>query len=292
MTKFFDKLPTLMYNGVPAKNFLARAKLSEQTLENQTFLYPYTMTEVDRPDVISAKYYEDSDFTWLIWLANGVVDPYYDLYIPDRDFIKFIENKYGSVANAQSQILYYRNNWAIDDSQLSISAFDSLLPNLKKYFTPLTDQYNTVYAYVRKPEDWVVNTNRVVSMSLGNTSGVFAVGTTIQQKYAANGAYIASGVVSYSNTTYLTVKHVDGAFNASNSTVLTTISATGSNSTANAQTVTIISSNIPTTEYTYWSPVSAFDYEQERNFKNKEITLIDNRYKNTMENELKKIMKS
>lgn len=289
MTKFFNKLPTINYNGVTAKNFLARAKLSEQTVKDRTLFYPYTMDETDRIDVISHKYYKDSDYTWLIWLTNNVIDPYHDLYVQDDNFNKFIANKYGSIANAQIQIAFYRNNWANDDSNLTPSSYDSLLPNLKKYFTPVTDIYNTIYSYERKKEDWIVNTNKIVSMSVANTTGTFAIGERIQQTYS-NNQITANAFVTFSNTSTLTVKHVDGSFIASNTSVVTTITGLSTSYVANAQTVSMIASNIPDTEYTYWAPITYFDYETELNFASKEIMLIDNRYKGTMESQLKKIM--
>lgn len=285
--KFFNKLPIISYNGQVARNFLARARLTEQTRNNHNIFYPYTVTEQDRIDHISHKYYDDSDYMWMIYLANDIVDPYFDLYLNDTNFDRFITDKYGSIANAQQQIVYWRNNWETDDTELSLSGFESLPDYAKKYYGPKVDRYNNAYSYERKQEDWIVDTNQIVSIVVEAT-GTFTIGEKITQT-ATVGGVTANAVVTFANSTQISLKHVVGEVLASNSTVTTTITGLSSGATANAQSLSVQYA-IPETEAVFWSPVSYYDHEAENNARKKTIQLIDTRLKGEVERELKKVM--
>jgi hypothetical protein len=285
--KFFNKLPIISYNGQVARNFLARARLTEQTRNNHNLFYPYTVTEQDRIDHISHKYYDDSDYMWMIYLANDIVDPYFDLYLNDTNFDRYITDKYGSIANAQQQIVYWRNNWETDDTELSLSGFESLPDYAKKYYGPKVDRYNNAYSYERKQEDWIVDTNQIVSIVVEAT-GTFTIGEKVTQT-ATVGGITANAVVTFANSTQISLKHVVGEVLASNSTVTTTITGLSSGATANAQSLSVQYA-IPETEAVFWSPVSYYDHEAENNARKKTIQLIDTRLKGEVERELKKVM--
>jgi hypothetical protein len=285
--KFFNKLPIISYNGQVARNFLARARLTDQTRNNHRIFYPYTVTEQDRIDHISHKYYDDSDYMWMIYLANDIVDPYFDLYLNDTNFDRYITDKYGSIANAQQQIIHWRNNWETDDTELSLSGFESLPDYAKKYYGPKIDRYNNAYSYERKQEDWIVDTNQIVSIVVEAT-GTFTIGEKVTQT-ATVGGVTANAVVTFANSTQISLKHVVGEVLTSNSTVTTTITGLSSGATANAQSLSVQYA-IPETEAVFWSPVSYYDHEAENNARKKTIQLIDTRLKGEVERELKKVM--
>lgn len=287
--RFFKKLPTISYNGYVAKNFLARARLTEETRNNRNLFYPYTIQEHQRVDIISDKYYGDSDWMWLIYLTNDIVDPYFDMYLPDANFESFIVDKFGSVANAYQQIVYWKNNWEIDDSELDSATFEALPEYAKKYYTAKVDRNNNAFSYVRKQEDWKVETNQVVFTTVANVTGTFTVGERITQKYS-NNTIAANSVCTYANATHMTFKDVIGGIQASNTTVILTATGLTSNATANVQSVESISYSIPNNEAVYWSAVSAYEDAEFKNATKKTIDLIDVRYKAEVEKQLKKIM--
>lgn len=290
--KFFNKFPTIAYNGQVVKNFMARVRLSDETLANRSLFYPYTQDESDRVDTISSKYYDHSDYMWLIFLANDIVDPYYDMFVKYSDFDKFIVKKYGSIANAYQQIAFWRNNWVTDETEITISHYENTLPAIaKKYWDPITDQYNIVQGYRRKQEDWIVDTNMIVQTTIANVNGSFTVGERVSQTYS-NNQVTANAVVTFSNSTVLTLKHVIGSEDilASNSSVTLTITGLSSNATANIQTIST-TLNITDAEANYWSPVSYYDYEDELNAKRKTFDMIDSRAKGEIETQLKKALR-
>lgn len=281
--KYFDKLPVISYNGYSVRNIMALAALSERTKADKTAFYPYQMNDYDRADVLSYKYYDNSDYAWLVWMANGVVDPYYDMMINDSDFNKYIESKYGSIESAIEKILYFRSNWREDPIEINTVQFDMLPASSKKYFSPVLDVNLKVHSYKRKAKDLTVSTNAIITIQL-NSDAAFTIGEIIKSD-------TGEATVTFSEGSIVTCHHVFGSFEP-NQTIIGKKSqavATIRTPQANEQSVTIVSRNIPLEEYLYWEPVSAYQYEYELNEDKRDIKLIDNRYKQTINNELKRV---
>lgn len=281
--KYFDKLPVISYNGYSVRNIMALAALSERTKSDQTAFYPYQMNDYDRVDALSHKYYDNSDYAWLIWMANGVVDPYYDMMISDSDFNKYIEAKYGSMEAAVEKILYFRTNWRDDNTEINTAQFEMLPANVKKYFSPVLDVNLRVHSYKRKAKDLTVSTNMIINIQLVSDA-TFTVGEIIKSN-------TGEATVTFSNQSTVTCQHVFGEFQPGQEVIGMTSGVTSTIRTpqANEQSVTIVSRNIPLEEYLYWEPVNAYVFEYETNEDKRDIKLIDNRYKQTINNELKRV---
>lgn len=279
---YFDKIPSIEYDGHTVKNLLARAKLSDNVRNNRLAFYPYTLdSSVDRVDTVSNNYYDSPGYSWLIWMANDVVDPYYDMPLSEDDFFAHLAKKYGSVEKAMRTIKCYRANWYFHtEERITPSDYNALAPNFKKYYEPivLTSDY-TIHSYRRRQEDSTVSTNKVVAINLASSNGVFTVGEEVQLN-STNYGYC-----TFSNSSVVTIQHVTGAFAAN-----ATITGTTSNSTAVVANTATIAETMASTEAVYWSPVTYFEYEQEMNEMKKEIQLLDVRYKAQAETDLKKIM--
>ncbi len=102
MSRYFDRFPVINYDGTVAKNILARVDFSEQSKRDIYSTFQFTLEEgFERPDLLSYNYYGSSQFDWMIYLTNNIVDPYYDYYKSTDDFKKFIESKYGSAQDAR-----------------------------------------------------------------------------------------------------------------------------------------------------------------------------------------------
>lgn len=282
MTQYFKKLPVVYYNNTPAKNIMARADLSKYTKNNSVNFYPHTMEDGDRVDVISQLYYEDPDYTWLIYYANDILDPYYDVVMDEQSFLEFIDQKYGSLSNASTSIKYYKNNWAENlDQVLEVNGYEALPANLKKYWSPINDANFQIAAYRRKQVDWIVITNRVIQLNVAEGNEI-TVGDTV----SANDS--ATGFVTFANSSVLTVQSVTGEFTNTSYEVTSRYS----NLTANVTSVVTINENLDAAEEVYYSSVSFLDFEEEQNRNKKEIRLIDERLAQQATAELRRVFKS
>ena len=106
---YFNNLPTIEYGTKVARNLITRPKIKEFILGNPNVIYDYVIKDGERPDVIANAYYGDSNFVWLIFLANNIVDPYYDWPLTQEQFKDFIIDKYGSVETAKNTIKHYKH---------------------------------------------------------------------------------------------------------------------------------------------------------------------------------------
>lgn len=276
---YFDKMPSITYNNYLAKNLLARARLSDSLRKQKTAFYPYTMDSEDRIDNVSELYYDNPGYSWLIWLTNNSVDPYYDLPLSQTDFIQHIKTKYGSYALATRKTYYYRNNW-YDNTDVSLTAaqFNALSDASQKYYEPVLDGSLNVSKYVRKRHDDKVSTNKIITFDTSSVSGTFTVGEEVQVD-GTNYAF-----VTFANSSQMTCQHVNG-------TIAGSITGQQSNATATVGTVTTIKETIASTENTFWSPVTYLEHEEELNEAKKIIKLLDTKFKNQAENDLKRVMK-
>ena len=164
---YFNKIPTIIYNGQVAKNLLARAKLSDQTMKNKNAFYPYTMDENDRADTLSQHYYDNPGYTWLIWMANNMIDPYYSMPLTETDFNKHIISKYGSVEKAMRKIAFYRTTYNSETS-ISISSYNALEARFKRYYDPILNVDGVIRAYKRNSGLDVTSTNKIITLTLSD----------------------------------------------------------------------------------------------------------------------------
>jgi len=318
MTQFFKKFPVINYSNTSAVNIFARVNMSKLALTNKSAFYTYVIPEGMKPEHLSYNYYSNPDYIWLINLSNKIIDPYYDYPLSDSDLNSLIAQKYGSISNAQSTILYFTTNWISDDSIISPAAYAALpvsaTENLQKYWAPQIDNNNNIYAYVRKQEDWISTTNQVQQLNIVNgtelltedgvytleteegydllapnvsTTSAFIVGEQVSQ----NG-YTIGTIVSV-NSDFIIIQHISGQVVNGISTIgglAGYITGLTSGASTLVTSVTTLSQNIPQAEFSYWTIVTAYQYEVEKNAFNKNIQLLDNNFAAQATKELKNLL--
>ena len=77
-----------------AKNIFRRFKIADAALDSLLYYKRYTVTDSDRPDLIAEKIYGDSDYDWVIMLANNIINPYFDWPMSSPVLEDYIANKY------------------------------------------------------------------------------------------------------------------------------------------------------------------------------------------------------
>lgn len=266
MARYFDRFPIVDYDGSVAKNILARVDFTEKTKRDIYSTFQFTLEEgFERPDLLSYNYYGSSKFDWMIYLTNNIVDPYYDYYKSADDFKSYVETKYGSNSNARSITLFYRLNWHEDERLITIQQYDSLIAdetaNARKYWKPKLTNTGAVIGYERIKEEWVVSTNKVLSLSLTVAPTGFEVGDRVSQ--TSTNAFATIDYIDLENNR-LTVKHVNGTFTV--------------NAAEGISEITVLSQNIPEAEAEYWYAVNAYDDEKEANELKRNVVVLKSSY--------------
>lgn len=275
MEKYFTKFPRFYYNNKECIDITRRIRISNADRNNPYNFYPFMLQDDLRSDQVAEFYYGDPEMDWFVYHLNRITDPYYEWYNNNEVFQSFIVNKYGSVETAMEKVYLYHNNWANDDTNITISQYENMIPNSwKKYYMPVWGLKADILSYQRKPEDAYQNTNRILRYNVTFVSGnSYTLGEIVDLKYA--GQIVGGGEVVYSNSSTVSIKSVSGNTVANTSVVINIIGETStSNATANA--VTTVYESIPLSEEVFWSPLYYYDYEVFKNEARKHIQLIDN----------------
>lgn len=280
MSSFFKYFPTLLYSNTVATNVIAKIRFEESVAKNLAVFLPYEIQEGQRPDQIAENYYNDPTYDWVIYLSNNITDPYHQWPKTQNIFENFIVAKFGSIANAQQQTAYYRVNYQSDDRVISTAAYDALSAAQKQYWAPILGYNNRVINYQRKEMYDAVETNKIVSLT--GTFGLFTENTLLKQSSSV------TGTVSFANSSNIVIKHVLGTWQAN-----TTVYHSLTNAVANATitSVSTIANPIASDELAYWSPVSQYDAEFEKNEAQKHIKLLSSSYIDIIEKDMKDLLK-
>lgn len=271
MDRYFEKFPTIQYNGYNVKNITLRVKLLDRVYNKPEYFYNTQVIEAERADFISASLYNDSYMSWLLYLSNNIVDPYYDWTLSQYDFNKLIAEKYGSVDQAQKKIAYWNNNWYENPDRVPVNIYNSFTDVEKKYYEPVYAR-NTILEYKRKEIDWVVNTNQIWEYTVDSDASL-----TFDEKVTiyANGYPAANGQLLFANSSLVRIHQVDGTSNTyTNNSVTATLSGDVNNISVNVISAAVITKNISEEEQVFWSPVTYYDVEDIKNTNNQSIRAL------------------
>lgn len=297
--RYFDKFPLITYSNNEVVDITKRTTMLDKVSENPYVFYPYEITSNERADQLSARYYDDQYKSWILYLVNNITDPYFEWYMSEREFTEFLVKKYGSFYDAQTKIMYYRNNWVGQDD-ISVSAFNALSSNMQKYWEPTIGSNSRIIGYKRKEADWKITTNKVISYTANATtfSNFTNKGTNFVIDEVCDIVYDSynsgKGQIVAASNTNIYIQHVSGSYYTSPTVAITSNSYIyGHESKVNTKFISVTSTanNVAEDEAIYWAPVTYYEYESERNEFNKTIRVLDSDYKQNMVDSLKQKMK-
>lgn len=305
---------------------MTRVEINANVRNFYSSFYTYTMNRDDTVEHMAYNYYKDVDLDWIIYHANDVIDPYYDVALTTGKFNLFIKKKYGSETIAKVRVKHYRTNWRSDDSIISTSAYNALggnfnpvnngvyendgtnpdfAANRRKYWKEIRNQTG-ILGYSRNDEDIIITTNRIETYDFTTDSGTFIRGEritkdsdgTVQATFentTSEGKVIIDDIVGNfcSNTDFTVTGFESGAVG--------TIKAIDETATEEELNVLsqqlvpnggpIIRNVIPKDEQIYYSPVSYYDFEFEKNQENGELYMVDESYKNDLNQQLTELLR-
>lgn len=261
MSDFFRHFPTIPYNGHYLKNLFVRLRLHEALSKDNLGLLPYQVSEGERADTVAHNYYGDSNLDWLIFLANQYLDPQFDWPLDSKTLDSLIISKYGSIQESQERILFYRTEWASDETVLSPEQYVVLADNVKKFWAPNIGVGRTPIFYERKKQDLEISTNQIIELGV-DVGNIFSKGDRVSSNSV-------NAEVELVSENVVTVKHVEGVFEVSE------ILSNPDDEEATIESINIINNSIPGNEVQFWSAVTAYEFEQERNEERKQIVLVE-----------------
>ena len=126
---YFDTFPLVIAsdyknNAILLTNLMARVEIIPSLLRNPLLFYSYDLKESDRPDILSHKYYDDSNKYWMILYANEIMDPLYDWPLTSQQFDAYLKNKYSEAAGGDAFVLTYTTS-TVQEYRKTITTYDS-----------------------------------------------------------------------------------------------------------------------------------------------------------------------
>lgn len=107
---YFSRFPLVPYtfdSGVTfslVSDILRRISVSQETKENYSLYEEYTVKDGETPEIVSFKFYNDTQYHWVILLINDIIDPRFGWPLTESQLFNYANSKYG--ANI-SDIRYY-----------------------------------------------------------------------------------------------------------------------------------------------------------------------------------------
>jgi len=291
---YFQNFPPLEYGNTVCRDITRRALLNLNSAGVGLLYYPYEIESHLRTDHLAEYYYNESQYEWAALLANEIVDPYYGWYNDEETFQQLITEKYGDLVTAQKTIKYYINNWADDNSQISIGYHDNELEeDLKKYWKPVYRRPTEVVGYIRREDNIVRNTNKILEYTISANNDTIAVlnNELVDIKTSGSEDVVANGQIVTSNSSMIRVMNVTGNTFA-NTTVVKDLVGITSGANVSVNEVVTKFENISNTEFAYYSAVTFYDWEVERREANKNINLIGDADIDGVAQEFERIMKN
>jgi hypothetical protein len=96
--RYFENFPTIDYEGQKVKDITRRSSFTDFVAANPMLYLPLTVKEGERPEDIANYYYGSTDFTWLVYMSNNIIDPYHQWPMAEQDFNNYLIGKYGEVS--------------------------------------------------------------------------------------------------------------------------------------------------------------------------------------------------
>jgi len=97
---YFKFFPTVSYNGKSVVNITRRTAIQQQLYSSPIEFLSYTIADGEKPEDIALYYYGDIGKTWLVFMANNIIDPVSQWPLSNDDFDKMIIKKYSAQAKA------------------------------------------------------------------------------------------------------------------------------------------------------------------------------------------------
>jgi hypothetical protein len=289
---YFTNFKQSPYSNSAAVDITERVMVSNNTLKNPFLFYPVELNEGIRPDNLAYAAYGDPYASWVIYLCNNILDPYYEWYLTTDQFNNYITKKYGSVPLSQQKVKYFQNNW-VDQPGISIAAYNALTSNQMGYWEPNLNQYGSPIDYVRKQTDWTSTTNYILNLGVTGNTTTFINDEVVQISYGP-GSNGQAQVIQAGNN-YLIVQHIfNNAFPNGNVVISNTSYCYGTESEANVliTSCAFISNNIPEDTYVYWSPVYYYDDENATNEGNKVVQMLQPQFLNAFIGDVQTLLSS
>tara|TARA_E500000178_G_scaffold347903_1_gene402034 strand:- start:3625 stop:3999 length:375 start_codon:yes stop_codon:yes gene_type:complete len=115
--KYFENFPVIEYQGRKVRDISRRASFARALSNNPTLYYSYTVKEDERAEDIALEYYGSVDYVWIVYMANNIIDPYYEWPMDTQTFNDYMVDKYQAESGRVGEdVLDWTKDLTIDEN--------------------------------------------------------------------------------------------------------------------------------------------------------------------------------
>ena len=122
---YFDNFPVIRYGSTDGTiknvtNLLRRVAVRSKVKTNSSLFDTYNVKNVETPEIIADKLYDDPKLHWIIMLVNNVTDRYHDWPMSEQQFNSYLNEKYSN----PDGIHHYEISQESGDTTQKIEVYD------------------------------------------------------------------------------------------------------------------------------------------------------------------------
>jgi hypothetical protein len=130
---YFKSFPTVNWNGQEMVDLSRRADIMSKLQGDSLVFLPYTLEEGDTMESVAYNYYGDAGLSWLVGMANDIVDPYTDFWKPDDVLERYIAEKYTLEAKTDLNLDYTPEDIQVIEWTKNETITDNIVYYASKY---------------------------------------------------------------------------------------------------------------------------------------------------------------
>lgn len=100
---YFDEFPKLLYpyggSDKVVTNITRGIRINRKLTDEDVIYFPYEVKDGERPERVSARFYDTEEYYWVIFLVNDIINVYEQWAMSDTDLEEYIEDKYGETSD-------------------------------------------------------------------------------------------------------------------------------------------------------------------------------------------------
>jgi len=126
---YFNRFPLLAYaannNAVVniVSDVLRRVTVDKKTKENLVIFDEYDIQDGETPELVSYKFYDTTDYHWVILIVNDILDPRFGWPLTDEQLYTYTANKYGAanVNATKHYVAFEGSDIVVDPTQTVVT---------------------------------------------------------------------------------------------------------------------------------------------------------------------------
>lgn len=213
---YFSKIPNVEYDQKPlsfpisekqyvlAKNFFRRTNFKDTVFDSLVYFNKYTITDDDRLDLISQKFYGTPEYDWVILLTNNIINTNFNLPVPDSKLYDFVDSeyKYSEYDPDESSLMPADRTHHYETYELKNSLGETIL---KAGLVVDKRYYNTVHRfYDRGTKGYINKQGKDLCFKVSNYLHEKNINNSKREIYILKNVYLERFVSQFENVTEYT----------------------------------------------------------------------------------------